>query len=786
MKNLDSKQNKPHLTIRALLWISPLLLFIWVLISGRAFFWGTPALQFIPWRELAWRELMAGELPLWNALNGMGAPLLANYQLAFWYPPGWLNFLFEWIGGTVWMAWSMTLSLVLHLAWAGYGTARLLRYLHVGELGQVIAGLAFSLCGYLISRAGFSSIIWTAAWMPWVILGLVSLANPDEKKVFRSSFFLPAAFMLLAGHAQTATYIFVLGGVWGLLEALREKKFKGVIRFIGLVVINGCLAIGLAAVQLIPTAEYLIHSQRATAVSFDYAMNYSFWPWHFLNLLSPEFFGNPGLGDYWGFGAYWEDAVYCGLVPLLLAISTIRYFRKKDTEEKIGQCLRPVVLFLWGVIFVTVLLALGENLPIFPWLYRNIPGFDMFQAPARMMIWVVFSIALLAGIGMDGWERPQKTGLVRLKRSTAIFVAVILGTVCVWVVLPNIDASFIRAGIWIGIVGSAACLIALQQPMEAGTIRHDRWQWFALSLVCLDLIAAGFFLNPTVPMSFYYGNTEVGVREGRIWLSSADEYALKFDRFLRFDSFIALEDWENMIEVLLPNSNIYSGQSMVNNFDPMIPGNYTVWIDWVNQLAENDNNRALDLMDVSIVINVDEVTQQVEFIEHSTGSYFWTATCAQAVDSQANALQSLESRLQDDVLPFIIVGEDITHTGTCEINPLPTSNIEINQQANSLTSMTVNMTSAGWLMVSDTMYPGWTATIDGSGAQIHSAYGIFKSVWVEAGRHEIEFRYQPISFYSGLGISLLLSGLLIALSLNKNLDNRLKKITIDHQNRSDE
>jgi hypothetical protein len=75
---------------------------------------------------------------------------------------------------------------------------------------------------------------------------------------------------------------------------------------------------GLAAIQLIPTAEYLMQSQRASAVSYDLAMTYSFWPWRFLSLLAPDLFGNPAIGDYWGYGNYWEDAVYIGLAPFLL------------------------------------------------------------------------------------------------------------------------------------------------------------------------------------------------------------------------------------------------------------------------------------------------------------------------------------------------------------------------------------------------------------------------------------------------------------------------------------
>ncbi|MCZ7542814.1 MAG: hypothetical protein M5R40_04420 [Anaerolineae bacterium] len=57
------------------------------LFMGEALFWGLPATQFVPWRDFAFAELAAGRLPLWNPYLGGGAPLLANYQTAFFYPP---------------------------------------------------------------------------------------------------------------------------------------------------------------------------------------------------------------------------------------------------------------------------------------------------------------------------------------------------------------------------------------------------------------------------------------------------------------------------------------------------------------------------------------------------------------------------------------------------------------------------------------------------------------------------------------------------------------------------
>jgi len=71
--------------------------------------------------------------------------------------------------------------------------------------------------------------------------------------------------LLLAGHAQTAFYTLLLAGCWVLFRQ-RQFGWKSTARVAftwGLSVLLGC---GLAAIQLLPTAEYLMQSQRAAEI----------------------------------------------------------------------------------------------------------------------------------------------------------------------------------------------------------------------------------------------------------------------------------------------------------------------------------------------------------------------------------------------------------------------------------------------------------------------------------------------------------------------------------------
>lgn len=64
-------------------------------------------------------------------------------------------------------------------------------------------------------------------------------------------------------------------------------------------------------------------------------------------------------------------------------------------------------------------------------------------------------------------------------------------------------------------------------------------------------------------------------------------------------------------------------------------------------------------------------------------------------------------------------------------------------------------TGPGKLVLSDAMYPGWTATIDGHAGIIQPYLGVLRSVELSPGDHVIRFTFQSITVYLGWGISLL-------------------------------
>ncbi|MFV1995666.1 MAG: YfhO family protein, partial [Verrucomicrobiales bacterium] len=63
------------------------------------------------------------------------------------------------------------------------------------------------------------------------------------------------------------------------------------------------------------------------------------------------------------------------------------------------------------------------------------------------------------------------------------------------------------------------------------------------------------------------------------------------------------------------------------------------------------------------------------------------------------------------------------------------------------------------LVLNDSFYPGWEATVDGHESPIYRANLLFRAIEVPAGRSRVLFTYRPRPWRLGLGLALLGLGL---------------------------
>ncbi|MBI3761152.1 MAG: hypothetical protein HY260_04735, partial [Chloroflexi bacterium] len=225
-----------------------------------------------------------------------------------------------------------------------------------------------------------------------------------------------------------------------------------------------------------------------------------------------------------------------------------RYFLDSDRPKSIGK----VRAWYGSFALLALIFAMGKNTPIFPFLYRHVPTFNLFQAPARMTIGYVLAVALLAGIGADAWAKPEGGWLYWTRLGVAGGLAIVIASGAGAFLLPRpiatpggvnpallVFQTFPRAAGIAGVLTMISFGLSLSRPANVGW----RWESTAVAFVALDLMAAGYSLTPTIEAGLYRQPTSIGaplrdfLAGGRLFQFADDEYRAKYKRFFRFDTF---------------------------------------------------------------------------------------------------------------------------------------------------------------------------------------------------------------------------------------------------------
>jgi hypothetical protein len=759
--------------------LGPILLLAYPILMGKSLFWGIPALQFVPWRVYAFDQILQGRLPFLNEYNGMVAPLLANYQLALFYPFTWISFPFYIFGDAPLLAWSNNFVLLIHLILSGVGMGKLIKQWHGTRIGMIVGGLAFCLCGYWACRLGFFSIVWAGAWLPWEMYLVNKLLehkkNSGNSISIYTQLVVVVALQLLAGHAQITWYSLGMISIWVVASiAFRRDISRPIFK---LILYGTCvlLAAAVSSIQLFPTVEFLLQSQRSANVDYATALGYSFWPWHLINFIMPNFFGSPSDGNYWGYVSYWEDAVYLGIFPLMSAGSTfvmlIRPGQKLQESAFLGKY-KFIALFGWISIVVGILLAFGYNTPAFPFLFKYVPTFDMFNAPTRIMVIVVFFLSWLAGLGISFWEKPRGKQKIWIKRLIVAGFAFILGVIISKIMIPWIKPTILVPGILFGASISLAfwLILKIQYPEQ-----NKRWEEFVFIFVLIDLLIPTIQFTPYIDNQFYQRNLNPSSQyNGRVFIDSRNEYVLKFSKFLRFTNFSAPGDWSRMRAALLPNINILDGIDSASNFDPLLVGRFQSWLDRYNLANNTQKQNMLTDMDVKTLLltNLRGSDDGVSRINRPHAGLIQWAGCIATAATPEKALEMTIGNSNPGIAilegsPARFTGKD---NGDCENKKAA---IEINKTAVDSVIASVTTDSPGLLWISYLNYPGWKITIDKAPVHLEKVNYLFMGAEVTPGKHLIEFNFQPESFYWGMVVSIMGCCVLIMLKL-------IQKLKTDH------
>jgi hypothetical protein len=303
--------------------------------------------------------------------------------------------------------------------------------------------------------------------------------------------------------------------------------------------------------------------------------------------------------------------------------------------------------------------------------------------------------------------------------------------------LPGLEPSFSRSVIVAGAALAAVGALTLSIPSR------PRALWFAaLGLFLLaDLLHSAVGLNPTTPAEGYRGMSELASLGSahRLYMPAELEQELKFDTFFRFDRFDSEFRFEQLRASGLPNIALLDRLPSANNFDPLVPERYAVWIAQLELGRPDAQRRMYSLMDVGWVARRSGTPSAAVYEPVEGAARVRFAPNAVWVCSSEEALHLASTGAHDAATTVVLEGTDC---GREERLGAPGSVEIVAESANSVT-LGAQSEGGGWVVLSDLVYPGWRVKVDGGSGEILPANGLFRAVAVPAGAHEIRMDYRP-------------------------------------------
>ncbi|MCX7841110.1 MAG: YfhO family protein, partial [Anaerolineae bacterium] len=123
--------------------------------------------------------------------------------------------------------------------------------------------------------------------------------------------------------------------------------------------------------------------------------------------------------------------------------------------------------------------------------------------------------------------------------------------------------------------------------------------------------------------------------------------------------------------------------------------------------------------------------------------------CAQVLNDDASLARLRDPKFDPQREVLLVDALSLRPSAAC----VPTGQVEITNYQPERVEIRATTDQPGYLVLTDSWYPGWEARVNGQPAPIYRANLIFRAVPIEAGTHTITFEYRPRSLVLGASIS---------------------------------
>ena len=373
---------RPRRSLSALAWVFGLGLILLplagLLAAGRVAVDRDLATYFLPIRAYTAERLLDGEVPLWNPLNGLGEPWLANPQVGVFYPPHLLFLLLP-------LALAFNLVIAFHLLLGAAGMLRLLRSQGLAFEAAWLGAAVWALGGASLSTLSAANVHAAAAYFPWLWAEASHNRGSSVSRERRIALLLLLQFLagepivLFWGVLTTAFLDLLMNRASRAALGAPRPLHRWPLRWLRI----GGLAAGLGSVQLLPLLEWIAHSRRWSQWSSAEALAKSLRWQDLLGLIS----------DTWRPGQGYLVSLLLG--PLVLALAAI------SLRARWPAGLGPGIAAIGLAGFIC---SLGPNLPGGR-LLAEIPPLSWNRYPARHFLLAHAALAVAAAFGLQACRR---------------------------------------------------------------------------------------------------------------------------------------------------------------------------------------------------------------------------------------------------------------------------------------------------------------------------------------------------------------------------------------------
>ncbi len=673
----------------------------------------------------------------------------------------------------------------------------LLLVLKADPLKAFFGALAFGFSTYLIIilGVGHNAKAHAIAYMPMVVAGILL--------VFQRRFIVgglltmfAAALELNANHPQMTYYLLFLIliiTVYYSFKYVKEKEYKSLFTAFGIFAIAGILAIGANATGLLATAEYTKYSTRGKSeltfspdgskstsengMTRDYITEYSYGIAESFNLISPRIFGgsngenigtNTNMYEFLigksvpedqakefvsSMPAYWGDQpivaapAYIGAIVFFLCLIALFLDKRKIKY-----------VFVAGAVF-SLLLSWGKNFPILTdFFIDTIPLYNKFRAVSSIQVILELCIPVLAIMGLQSFFKEEKEQQLKgLYLSGGVFFGIIA-------FLIAIKSQFSFSG------GSDDYYLQNYGPEFINALKEDR-----KSLYSADLLRSGFLVLLAFGLLWFFIKNKISKSTAIILVGIIMISDLFFidKNYLNSKSFVSPSEVDvpfqptaSDLEILRDtshyrvfevNGNMSSSRASyfhqsIGGYSAVKPRRMQQLFDY--QIAKN-NMEVLNMLNTKFIIQTDKEGKEFPTYNPNHNGNAWFVQKVKFVnspDEEMKALDKLDSK-NEAVVNQKEFGTQLKTNSF--VNDTISSIKLISYKPNHLKYVSNNV-NPGLAVFSEMYYAdGWNATIDGKATSHFRADYALRAMEIPAGKHTIEFKFEPQVVKTGSTIALI-------------------------------